>query len=332
MEYIINNKTVLEQLPALSPNGVGLSSSEQPFIEANTIEMPIHEMKDQHIIPVWSASNEPLISHSEFIEAIWEKTHQIFGGETILKPNIRVSHPIKGRIPEAKHKAAKDLDPWEQTIYYERMMFVIEIPTIYADINGNPLSMTLGGVKSYNQDNFHGKRAHGDQHFQMFIGFQNKVCCNLCVKTDGLKHEIGIKSVGQLKNSFEHLVNQYQVEKHLLVMKDMGNVEVTETEFAQVIGRARMFKHLPEKSKLEIPPILFGDQQLGAVVHDYYKDKNFGSAEGGSLSLWRLYNLLTGANKSTYIDAFLDRGVNASDFSNGIMKHKNKQEPFWYLG
>ncbi len=100
MEYIINNKAVLEQLPALSPNGVGLSSSEQPFIEANTIEMPIHEMKDQHIIPVWSASNEPLISHSEFIEAIWEKTHQIFGGETILKPNIRVSHPIKGRIPE----------------------------------------------------------------------------------------------------------------------------------------------------------------------------------------------------------------------------------------
>lgn len=330
--YVLDNKTVLNQLPALTPNGIGLSSGEQAFIEANTLEMGVQEMKEKHIIPVWASSNEPLISHSEFIDAVWEKTHQIFGRETILKPNIRVSHPIKGRIPEAKHKAAKDLEPGEETIYYERMMFVVEIPSIYEDVNGNRLSLTLGGVKSYNQDNVYGKRSHGDQHFQMFIGFQNKVCCNLCVWTDGMKHEVGIKSTGQLKNSFEHLVNEYKVDNHLATMKAMSNVELSETEFAQVVGRARMFKHLPERSKIDIPPILLGDQQLGTVVHDYYKDKNFGSPEGGSLSLWRLYNLLTGANKSTYIDSFLDRGVNATDFSQGIALHKQMKEPFWYLG
>jgi hypothetical protein len=330
--YIVDNKTLLEKLPALTPNGIGISSSEQAFIEANTIEMEVQEMKEQHIIPVWAASNEPLISHSEFIESVWEKTHQIFGRETILKPNIRVSHPIKGRVPEAKHKAAKDLEPWEQTIYYERMMFVVEIPTIYEEVNGNRLSLTVGGVKSYNQDNVYGKRSHGDQHFQMFVGFQNKVCCNLCVWTDGLKHEVGIKSTGQLKNSFEHLINEYKADNHLSSMRAMGNIELSETEFAQVVGRARMFKHLPDKSKLDIPPILLGDQQLGTVVHDYYKDKNFGSPDGGNLSLWRLYNLLTGANKSTYIDSFLDRGVNANDFTSGIAEHKFGKKEFWYLG
>ena len=32
----------------------------------------------------------------------------------------------------------------------------------------------------------------------------------------------------------------------------------------------------------------------------------------------KLYNLLTGANKSSYIDSFLDRAVNATEIATGI--------------
>lgn len=323
---------MLEQLPALSPNGVGISSSSQAFIEANTIQMPIHEMQEQHIIPVWTTSNEPLISHSEFIEATWEQVHKNFSNEKILKPNIRVSHAIKGRVPEAKHKAAKDLAPWEQTLYYERMMFVIEIPSIYDEIDGNLLSLTIGGVKSYNLDNLYSKRPHGDQHFQLFVGFQNKVCCNLCIWSDGLKEEVGIRSTGQLKHAVDNLLNQYKAGKHLNAMREMTNIELTETEFAQTVGRSRMFKHLPETAKKDIPAILLGDQQLGAVVDGYYHDSNFGNEAGGSISMWQFYNLLTGANKSSYVDSFLERTVNAHDFSSGIIGHKQKKKEFWYLG
>jgi Domain of unknown function, B. Theta Gene description (DUF3871) len=332
MEYIINNKTVLEQLPALSPNGVEISSSSQPFIEANTIPMSISDMQEQHIIPVWATSNEPLISHSEFIETMWEFVHKAFPQERVLKPNIRVSHPIKGRIPEAKHKAAKDLEPWEQTIYYERMMFVIEIPTIKDEVNGNLLSLTIGGVKSYNLDNLYSKRAHGDQHFQLFIGFQNKVCCNLCVWSDGLKEEVGVKSRSQLRHAMENMLGAYNGSQHLSSMRKMNDIALSETEFAQLIGRARMHKHMPDRDKKRIPEILLGDQQLNAVVHDYYKDHNFGNESGGDISLWRFYNLLTGANKSTYIDSFLERGVNAHNVTQGLLKHKSGQEKFWYLG
>ena len=332
MEYIINNQSVLEQLPALTPNGVEISSSAQPFIEANTISMGVMEMKEQHIIPVWTQSNEPLISHSEFIDATWEMVHEHFRSERILKPNIRVSHPVKGRIPEAKHKAAKDLEPWEQTIYYERMMFVIEIPSIRDEVNGNLMSLIIGGVKSYNLDNLYGKRANGDQQFQLFVGFQNKVCCNLCVSTDGLRHEVGIKSVGQLKHALENLLNGYKAGTHLSTMQKMCDVGMSEKEFGQVVGRARMFKHIPEIVRRDIPELLLGDQQLGAVVHDYYKDVNFGNELGGNISMWQFYNLLTGANKSTYIDTFLERNVNVNDFTQGIIKHKLQSKPFWYLG
>jgi hypothetical protein len=332
MEFIINNQAVLEQLPALSPNGVGISSSAKPFIEANTIAMPVKEMQDQHVIPIWSATNEPLISHSDFIETTWGAVHKVFKNEQILKPNVRVSHAIKGRIPEAKSKAAKDLEPWESTIYYERMMFVIEIPTIITDVCGNPLSLTVGGVKSYNLDNLYSKRPNKEQHFQIFIGFQNRVCCNMCVSTDGIKQELGIKNTTQLSHAIEHLLCEYNPEKHLKSMRRFGDIELTETEFAQIVGRARMYKHMPSYAGKNISPLLMGDQQISSVVNDFYKDPDFGNLEGGSISLWRFYNLLTGANKSSYIDAFLERGVNASDFTAEVIEHKSNVKRSWFMG
>jgi hypothetical protein len=332
MEFIINNQEVLAQLPALQPNGVAISSSSQPFIEANTVEMSVKELEEQHIIPVWTTTNEPLISHMEFIETVWETTHKLFPQETIFKPNIRVSHPIKGRIPEAKHKAASQLEPWESTIYYERMMFVIELPGITQTINGNTLNLTLGGVKSYNLDNLYSKRTHADQRFQMFIGFQNKICCNLCVWSDGLKEELGIKNINQLSYASENMIQQFNAEKQLKAMQQFTSIQLSETEFAQLVGRSRMYKHIPDVAKKEIPAMLLGDQQLNTVVKDFYKDSNFGCETGGDISLWEFYNLMTGANKSSYIDTFVERTVNAHDFSNGIIQHKTQSKPFWYMG
>ena len=46
-------------------------------------------------------------------------------------------------------------------------------------------------------------------------------------------------------------------------------------------------------------------------------DENFGSL-GNDLSMWKFYNLLTGANKSSYIDSFLDRAYNATELATGI--------------
>ena len=332
MEYIINNQEVLAQLPALLPNGVAISSSSQPFIEANTVDMSVKELEEQHIIPVWTTTNEPLISHMEFIETVWETTHKLFPQETIFKPNIRVSHPIKGRIPEAKHKAASQLEPWESTIYYERMMFVIELPGITQTINGNQLNLTVGGVKSYNLDNLYSKRTHADQRFQMFIGFQNKVCCNLCVWSDGIREELGIKNLNQLGYASENMIQQFNLEKQLKALQQFTSIQLSETEFAQLVGRSRMYKHLPDNIRKDIPAMLLGDQQLNTVVKDFYKDSNFGCETGGDISLWEFYNLLTGANKSSYIDTFVERTVNAHDFSNGIIQHKTQSKPFWYMG
>ena len=61
------------------------SSKQKHFIEANTIESSLEEMRSDHIIPVFVKDNETLISHDEFIDAASEITADIFHGERILK-------------------------------------------------------------------------------------------------------------------------------------------------------------------------------------------------------------------------------------------------------
>lgn len=53
----------------------------------------------------------------------------------------------------------------------------------------------------------------------------------------------------------------------------------------------------------DIPRMLFTDTQVNNVARTYINDENFGSL-GNDISMWKLYNLLTGANKSSYIDSF----------------------------
>jgi hypothetical protein len=306
------------------------ANKRSSFIEANTIACSLEEIKSKHIIPVFVKDNEPLIAHDEFIDAASSITADVFHGERILKPNIRVSHPIKGRVPEAKDKPASQLYEWEKTLYYERMMFVIEVPSMQAEIGGNTLSLTIGGVKAFNQDNLY-SRSQSEQHFKIFIGFQNKVCTNLCVWTDGLMNDVKVNSVAQLQLAIRTLIESYNHGFHLQRLEDFTHHALTEQQFAQLIGRCRMYNHLPADVKKDIPTMLFGDTQMSAVVKDYYSDESFCRYANGDINLWKLYNLFTGANKSTYIDSFLDRSLNAFNFVEQVRHGLERRNTCWYL-
>ncbi|MBU3714102.1 MAG: DUF3871 family protein [Ferruginibacter sp.] len=331
MEHIeIITPEIIHPVVAYQDEKETKANKRSSFIEANTIACSLEEMKSKHIIPVFVKDNETLISHDEFIDAASTITADIFHGEHILKPNIRVSHPIKGRIPEAKDKPANQLYEWEKTLYYERMMFVIEVPSLQAEIGGNTLSLTVGGVKAYNHDNLY-SRNQSEQHFKIFIGFQNKVCTNLCVWTDGLMSDVKVNSLAQLKVAIRTLVENYNHGFHLQRLEDFTNHALTENQFAHLIGRCRMYTHLPGDVKKDIPPILFGDTQMSAVVKDYYRDESFCRDNNGNINLWKLYNLFTGANKSTYIDSFLERSVNAFNLVEQVRDGLDRDNKCWYL-
>ena len=286
-----------------------------PFIEANTKAVELSHLKNECIVPVFSKDNELTISHPAFIETVAEAVSTFYNGETIETPEIRVSHIIKGRIPEAIHKPANQLLESDKTIYYERMMFCIEIPTIYETVEGNKLTLTVGGVRAYNHMNLYSKKSV--ERFKIFVGFKNLVCCNLCVSSDGFVEQLEVSNTSDLYLRTLEMLNRYNPAKCLHLMQTLGNTSMTEHQFCQILGKMRLYQALPQQIQRNIPRLLITDTQINAVAKAYISDPDFGSY-GSDIDMWKFYNLLTGANKSSYIDSFLDRSFNATEVAQGI--------------
>ena len=317
-------------LTSNSPNNLSRDKEITPFIVANTIEVPLHHLKQDCIIPVFSKDNEKTIAHQEFIESVLTAISKVFPHHSISTPEIRVSHQIKGRTPDAIHLNAKDLLDHQKTIYYERMAFVINIPSIVDSINGNELTLSVGGVRSYNLENLYNKKTL--EKFKFFIGFQNKVCLNMCINTDGFKEDLRVSSASELQHKVIEVMQNYNAELHLMEMKEFTQDYLSEHQFAQLIGKSRLYQHLPKSEKQKIPMLNFNDSHINTMAKDYYEDKNFCRLDDGRINLWDVYNLFTQANKSSYIDTFLDRNLNAFEFTKGIQKTLNGNLDYhWFL-
>ncbi len=300
-----------------------------PFVEANTQEATLHHLRNDCITPVFSKDNELTISHPSFIETVWDAANSFFIGEKIEAPEIRVSHVVKGRTPEAIHKRANELLESDKTIYYERMMFCIEVPTIYQDIEGNKLTLTIGGVRAYNHMNLYSKKTV--EKFKVFIGFKNLVCCNLCVSTDGYLGQLEVSDTKDLFRSVLEMFNKYDAAKHIHLMQTLGITSMSEHQFCQILGRMRLYQSLPTGVQKRLPRMLLTDAQVNSTARAYVNDENFGGT-GGELNLWKFYNLLTGSNKSSYIDSFLDRSLNATEIAQGINLALHGDERYqWFI-
>lgn len=299
------------------------------FIEANTIEVSLEHLKNDCIVPVFAKDNECTISHFEFINSTLQVVEDVLNYQGVLKPDIRASHVIKGRTPNAILKPAKELLENEKTIYYERVAFVIEIPEISEVINGNRLHLSIGGVRSLNQENLFSKKSI--EKFKIFIGFQNTVCTNLCISTDGLIDDLRISSILELKAKIYELINTYKKKEHLMTMEQMFNFSFTETQFAHLIGKMKLFPYLSKEEKLRTFPLAINDSQLNIAIKDYHNDIYFCKGKDSTINFWNLYNLFTEACKSTYIDSNLERNVNAYEFVNHLAKSLKNDEPNYFI-
>ena len=309
--------------PAFQPNAefaVGLNS-DSPFLDSPAAEVAtiVEEQPATPVVPLGVRHNRHFIeANTKPVDIAHLRTDCVVPVFSKDAPDIVVSHIIKGRIPEAIHKPVNQLLETDKTIYYERMAFCFEIPTIYEDVAGNRLNLSIGGVRAYNHENLYSKKTV--EKFKVFIGFKNLVCCNLCVSTDGFKSELRVMGVQDLFDATLRLFREYDAEHHVKLMAAMQERHLTEHQFAQLIGKTRLYQYLPTAEKRQLPAMEFTDCHINAVAKAYYADENFSRGDNPEIDLWRVYNLFTGANKSSYIDTFLDRSLNATELITGIGK------------
>ena len=312
----IEEAVVLEEDPDNHPN----------FIESNTSGISLEELSEKSIVPTF-ADNTLTISHQSFIQSVLEAGKYVFGELTPVE--IRVSHQINGRVPTALHKKASELTDDEKTIYYQRMAFVCHVAALSRNVNGQLVHLCIGGVRAYNEDKLYGRQT--TMKFKIFVGWQVRVCSNLCLTCDGFTGNLECMKALELFNGFDPLKDD-----NLRSLEALGNTFVTEEQFCRIVGRLRLYQALPTNTKAELglPNVILGDQAVNAAVRGYVESPNFKKEEGSdTITLWQLLQLLNEATKQTYIDKWLERNQNCTDLVFGLERALNgvSQEYSWFL-
>lgn len=303
------------------------------FIEGPSNEISMLDLTTKNIIPTFG-DNSLTISHQKFIETTRKAAEVIFGQGNVTTAEVRVSHPIIGRIPSAQHKKASELTDEEKTVFYQRLAWIAHITTMNTSINGQQVSLTIGGTRSYHEDKLYARQ--NPQHFLCFIAFRVRVCSNLICTHNGVSEKLLCMTEADI---FQHALQLFQrfnevKGQTLYDLENLHNVWLSQEQFCKILGRLRLYQALPNAQQKQLPQILLGDSVINAATREYIKNPNFGMGDGdGSLSCWMLMNLLNEAVKSSYTDLWIDRNANCTEFAAGIAKAINGEDNGynWFL-
>ena len=309
---------------------------EQPkcgisFLEANTDSISMEDLANKCVVPTW-ANQELTIAHQDFISCVHEAASDFYRGERLNMPDIRVSHIVRGRIPQALGKKASELLECEKTQFYQRLAFAFTIPTIIETVRGERLELCIGGVRNYSDLNLY-RATKGIEKFSVFVGWRVKICSNQVLTGEGVKFNIEVTNTSELYRHVLELFHAFNPAKEIHLLQSLSDTYLTETQFAQIVGRMRMYQALSPGRQKQIPRLLITDSQINSVCRDFYSSEHFG-VKDNAISLFDFHNLLTESNKSSYIDTYLNRAVNATEVSvglNNVMQGLDNRYA-WFLG
>lgn len=301
------------------------------FIESNTQAITLEELTNKNIIPTF-CDNTLTISHQNFIGSVVEVAKKVFGELTV--PELRVSHPIIGRVPSAQHKKASELRDDEKTTFYQRMAFCAHVKNLTRTINGETVHLCIGGVRAYNEDKLYNRQSA--MKFKIFAGWKIRVCSNLMLTCDGNSGTIECLTEADIMQKSLELFTAFNPHKEdtLRLLENLSSTTISEEQFCQIIGRMRLYQFLPLAEQKQLPPLTIGDQAVNAMVKNYISNPNFGKKEGEEFTTWNLMQLANESVKQSYIDKWLDRNQNCTDFAIGIQKALNGEDTegySWFL-
>ena len=301
--------------------------TRSPFILGNTKEIGLTELGDM-LTPVFSRDNVETISHNEAINTVMDAVSTFFDGEEINAPVVRVSHEMKLRNRFGMGKLVENLRPEDSDSYWQRMMAMIEIPSISHEINGSICNLQVCIVRNYADCNLLGNSSQ-KQTMKLGIGFLNTICTNGMLSTDGVNLSIKITNTADFYKYCIELFKQYNYKQHLDDIRRLNDTVVNVSTLAQFLGRARMATALPNsmKNELGLPDFILPEAQLNSMIRDYYTDENFGGF-GRDITAYQLFMLLTNY-KNNYIDVTLERSINAYQCAQGIASAINHDDEAW---
>ena len=346
MEQPINQLSIYQPTTMMMPeritgdimdvSAIEIQPEETPqphFIESNTSGITLEELKRKCIVPSFKDSSLTL-SHQVFAENVLGAAMDYFNGETFGELECRVSHPISGRTPNALLKPEKFLTEADKTLFFQRFCFCFELTSMTKTIDGQPICLTIGGVRAYNEQNLYANKS--PEKLKIFIGWRVKVCSNLMLSCDGLQDRLEVMSSLDIYKSALDLFTAFDPIDNFNMLENLVNTRLSTQEFCNIIGRMRLYQALPARTRqeLHLPELLLGDSQINAATREFVGNENFGLNGQDSISCYQLLQCLNESSKSSYIDTFLTKNRNCVEIATGIQKAiegRDTENYSWFL-
>ena len=189
------------------------------FLEANTDAITMNELANKCVVPTW-ANQELTIAHQDFISCVHDAASSFYAGERLNSPDIRVSHIVRGRVPQALGKKASELLECEKTQFYQRLAFAFTIPTITETVRGQRLELCIGGVRNYSDLNLY-RATKGIEKFSVFVGWRVHVCSNQVLTGEGLKYNMEVTNISELYRNVLELFHSFNPAKEIHLMQTL---------------------------------------------------------------------------------------------------------------
>lgn len=299
------------------------------FLDANTNAITLEELTNSCVVPTWG-NQELTISHQDFISCVLDAAKDFYQGETVNSPDVRVSHIVRGRTPNALGKRASELLESEKTQFYQRMAFAFTLPSLFETLNGQKMELCVGGCRNYSDLNLY-RQTKGAEKFSIFVGWRMKICSNQILTGNGVKLSFEVMSLRDIYKNAMDLFNSFVPARDIHLMQTLSNTSLSERNFAHIVGRLRMYQALPNNVQRGLPKLLITDSQINSICREFYHNETFG-VKDNQISMFDFHNLLTQSNKSSYIDSYISRAVNATEVSVGINNALHGDEKFaWFL-
>ena len=316
------------------PENEDINSPEHPnFIESNTQAISLEDLATKCVVPTFGDMSLT-ISHQNFMAAVCKAAEEVFGELTPIE--IRVSHPIIGRVPTALGKKASEVTDEEKTLFYQRLAWISHVKGLSREVNGQTVFLTIGGTRSYSEDKLYGRQSPA--RFRLFVAWSCRICSNQMIQCSGTTGSIECMTEADIYQKALQLFASFDPEKedNLKLLEQLHTTKISQELFCSIIGRLRLYMALNAEQQKTLPEIEIGDQAVNSAVRGYVGgNPTFGLQEGASsISCWDLMNLLNESVKSCYIDTWIRRNQNCTDFAIGIQKAINGEDTegySWFL-
>ncbi len=319
-ELIYNEKT---------DSFVEQQETQSPFILGSTTSIELTDLEQNYLTPIYAKDCGEVISHGNFIRTLLAAVKAHFPNETVAEPEIRVSHQLMMRNQLGEGKLIENLDEKYTSSYFQRLITMIEIPSIKQNVNGNELNLQVVAIHSFHELNLLGS-SNQFQNISLGIGFINSVCSNLCLSTDGVNSTIKVYNTDEFYKYALDLFGRYSPARHLEQMRLLRETKMNTSTFSQFLGKCRLYAAMPQslKTELNLPEVTLLEAQLNSACRDFFVDENFKADENGELRMWDFYSLLTNFKNSPIVP-FIDRSVNIFDIAVGVSRAINGTDNRW---